>query len=258
MTSSSTPSSRTILVIEDEVDIATAIVERLTTSGYAAEAVHDGPAGVDRCRTLRPDLVILDLLLPGLSGHEVCREIQRDRRVPVLMLTALDSEADVLVGLRMGADDYLTKPFSPRELVARVEAVLRRVSAQPDRTVHHFGPVTLDEATRRVSHDGAEVHLTPTEFALLAALMRAAGTVMTRSELLSEVWRYTNDDSGARTVDSHIRALRRKLGDDCVRTVHGVGYAVGEQNIDEQNIGEQSGGDPESGGSPSVADPEAR
>ena len=219
--------NHTVLVVEDEVDIATAIVERLQKSGYVAEAVHDGPTGVQRCREWKPDLVILDLLLPGMSGHEVCRKIQRDRRVPVLMLSALDEEADVLVGLRLGADDYLTKPFSPRELVARVEAVLRRVSAQPDHTVHHYGPIRLDEATRQVVRHGAEVHLTPTEFALLAALMRARGTVLTRAELLSEVWRYTNDDSGARTVDSHIRGLRRKLGEECVRTVHGVGYAAG-------------------------------
>ncbi len=233
MTSNASTARKTILVVEDEVDIANAIVERLVKSGYRAEAVHDGLAGVERCRVLKPDLVILDLLLPGLSGHEVCREIQRDRRVPVLMLTALDSEADVLVGLRMGADDYLTKPFSPRELVARVEAVLRRVSNQPDRTEHRIGGITLDEATRRVELDGAEVHLTPTEFALLAALMRSDGAVMTRSDLLAEVWRYTNDDSGARTVDSHIRGVRRKLGDGCVRTVHGVGYAIGDPQAND-------------------------
>jgi DNA-binding response OmpR family regulator len=223
-------STHTVLVVEDEVDIANAIVDRLRTAGYTVEAVHDGEAGVQRCRQWQPDLVILDLMLPGVSGHEVCRQIQQDRRVPVLMLSALDEEADVLVGLRMGADDYLTKPFSPRELVARVEAVLRRVSHPgdaPEKLVQNHGPVSLDEATRRVERDGEEVHLTPTEFTLLAALLRASGAVLTRSELLSEVWRY-DDSSGSRTVDSHIRGLRRKLGDDVVRTVHGVGYAIGE------------------------------
>jgi len=176
-----------------------------------------------------PDLVVLDLMLPGLDGLDVCREIQRDRPVPVLMLTARDSESDLVVGLSTGADDYLTKPFSARELVARVHALLRRVERRPDTPSGsvHLGPVAIDLESRGVELDGGLVHLTPTEFDLLAHFARRPGHVFTREELLAEVWGY-HDGSGARTVDSHVRALRRKLGNDVVRTVHGVGYGAGQ------------------------------
>jgi DNA-binding response OmpR family regulator len=172
-------------------------------------------------------------MLPGLDGLEVCRRIQAHRAVPVLMLTARDSETDMLVGLAVGADDYLTKPFSPRELVARVHAILRRVarggdSSMADAAPIRHGNVEIDPAGRRAHVDGEIVHLTPTEFDLLAYLATRQGAVCTRDRLLAEVWGYA-DGSGPRTVDSHVRALRRKLGSSIVRTVHGVGYAIGDE-----------------------------
>jgi DNA-binding response OmpR family regulator len=182
-----------------------------------------------------PDLVILDLMLPGMDGIEVCRRIQQARSVPILMLTARDTEADLLVGLAVGADDYMTKPFSPRELVARVRAILRRVEhartttgtdrAPLNATALTVGDVELNAATRRVRRAGHEVHLTPTEFELLHHLGRQPGVVFSREQLLVDVWGY-RDGYGARTVDSHIRALRQKLGAALIRTVHGVGYSV--------------------------------
>jgi DNA-binding response OmpR family regulator len=220
--------SRTILVVEDEASIAEAVATRLRSEGFTVTIAGDGPAGVERCRALRPDLVVLDLMLPGLDGLDVCREIQRDRPVPVLMLTARDSETDLVVGLAVGADDYLTKPFSARELVARVHALLRRVERRQAATaeVAQLGAITIDPEARRVYADDALVHLTPTEFDLLAFLAQRPTRVFTRDQLLAEVWGY-HDGAGARTVDSHVRALRRKLGNDVVRTVHGVGYGAG-------------------------------
>jgi DNA-binding response OmpR family regulator len=220
---------RTILVVEDEESIAEAVATRLRSEGFSVTIAGDGPSGVERCRELEPDLVVLDLMLPGLDGLDVCKEIQRERPVPVLMLTARDSETDLVVGLAVGADDYLTKPFSARELVARVHALLRRVERHPSPTTGSMqvGPVEIDLESRRVLRDGSPVHLTPTEFDLLVYLARRPQRVFTRDELLADVWGY-HDGSGARTVDSHVRALRRKLGDDVVRTVHGVGYAAGE------------------------------
>ena len=170
-------------------------------------------------------------MLPGLDGIEVCKQIQRDRPVPVLMLTARDSETDLLVGLAVGADDYMTKPFSMRELIARVHALLRRADRAADRRRADAScasaTIELDAATRRVRRDGELVHLTPTEFDLVHYLASRPGRVATREELLVQVWGY-DVPSGARTVDSHIRSIRRKLGADVVRTVHGVGYAVEE------------------------------
>jgi DNA-binding response OmpR family regulator len=216
-----------ICVIEDEEVIANAVAARLRAEGFAVEVAGDGLAGVELCARLRPDLVILDLMLPELDGLEVCRRVQRDRPVPVLMLTARDDEADVLVGLGVGADDYMTKPFSPRELVARVRALLRRVERRPSPAPGpvRVGVVELDPAARRVSVRGEPVHLTPTEFDLLRLLVARPGVVFTREQLLAEVWGW-RDGSGQRTVDSHVRGLRRKLGPELVRTVHGVGYAL--------------------------------
>jgi len=157
----------------------------------------------------------------------VCRQIQRDRRVPVLMLTARDSEADLEVGLGVGADDYVRKPFSARELVARVRALLRRTDRPP--AAHEapirLGTLVIDPATRRVSRDGEEVHLTPTEFDLLFRLAHTPHVVFGRARLLEQVWGH-RIAAGERTVDSHVRSLRRKLGSDLIRTVHGVGYAL--------------------------------
>jgi DNA-binding response OmpR family regulator len=220
--------SHRILVVEDDETIAHAVAERLRSAGFEVDVASDGPSGVEAAAALRPDLVVLDLMLPGLDGLEVCRRIQRDSRVPVLMLTARDDEADVLVGLAVGADDYLTKPFSPRELVARARAILRRVDevAAAPPTVLRVGTLRIDQSRRRVwLDDDDEAQLTATEFDLLVALATRPEVVRTREQLLAEVWGY-RDGSGLRTVDSHIRALRRKLGTGWIRTVHGVGYAM--------------------------------
>jgi DNA-binding response OmpR family regulator len=223
--------TRTVLVVEDEASIAQAVAARLRSEGFSVEIAADGLDAVAACERLRPDLVVLDLMLPGLDGLEVCKRIQRDRPVPVLMLTARDSETDLVVGLAVGADDYLTKPFSARELTARVHALLRRVDRTPDRSGEQqlrLGGVELDLEARRVRNDGSDVHLTPTEFDLLAFLAKRPARVFTREQLLGEVWGY-RDGCGTRTVDSHVRALRRKLGAETVRTVHGVGYAAGSE-----------------------------
>jgi DNA-binding response OmpR family regulator len=221
---------RTVVVIEDEQPIAQAVAARLRSEGYEVEIAADGPSGVALCERLRPDLVVLDLMLPGLDGLEVCKHIQRDRPVPVLMLTARDGESDLLVGLAVGADDYMTKPFSMRELIARVHALLRRAersAAETAQPIVKIGDVELDATTRRVRVDGRLVHLTPIEFDLVHYLAARPGRVSTREELLAQVWGY-DVPSGARTVDSHIRTIRRKLGSSVVRTVHGVGYAIEE------------------------------
>lgn len=224
--------SELILVVEDEPTIADAVASRLRSEGFQVEVAIDGPSAVDRCAALAPDLIVLDLNLPGFDGIEVCRRIHTYRRVPVVMLTARDDETDMLVGLGVGADDYLTKPFSPRELVARIKAVLRRAQSTgttgPSLVVPSAeGAIEIDPSTRRVSDGGREVHLTPTEFDLLRALAEAGGAVLSRDQLLAMVWGY-RDGSGARTVDSHIRSVRAKLSDDVIRTVHGVGYALNQ------------------------------
>ena len=223
-------SPRSVLVIEDEAPIAEAVAARLRSEGFSVEIAADGPGGVEAAERLHPDLVVLDLMLPGLDGLEVCKRIQRDRPVPVLMLTARDSETDLVVGLAVGADDYLTKPFSARELVARVHALLRRVDRSPAAAgakpgTIRLGDVAIDVEARRVRLRDEVVHLTPTEFDLLVNLASRPRAVLPRERLLAEVWGWA-DASGTRTVDSHIKALRRKLGADVIRTVHGVGYAL--------------------------------
>jgi len=216
------------VVIEDEDAIAGAVAVRLRGEGYDVEIAPDGHAGIELVGRTAPDLVILDVMLPGIDGLEVCRRIQRERSVPVLMLTARDTETDLLVGLGVGADDYMTKPFSPREMVARVKALLRRVerSQYSSEKRVSVGDVELDPATRQVILDNREVHLTPTEFDLLYRLGSRPDVVFSREQLLSDVWGY-EDGYGTRTVDSHVAALRRKLGAEIIRTVHGVGYATG-------------------------------
>ena len=223
---------RSIVVVEDEAPIADAVAARLRSEGFVVSIAPDGPTGVARCAELQPDLVVLDLMLPGIDGLEVCKRIQAERPVPVLMLTARDTETDLLVGLAVGADDYMTKPFSTRELAARVHALLRRVDRaaelaadSSDDGVVHIGALSVDLRSRRVHIGDDEQHLTPTEYDLLTFLMIRPGTVYTREQLLADVWGY-RDGSGPRTVDSHVRALRRKLGSDIVRTVHGVGYSL--------------------------------
>ncbi|WP_307801917.1 response regulator transcription factor [Actinomadura violacea] len=218
-----------ILVVEDEPTIARAVADRLAAEGFAVETAADGPSAVERARAFEPHLVVLDVMLPGFDGLEVCRRVQAERPVPVLMLTARDDETDLLVGLGVGADDYVTKPFSMRELVARIRAVLRRVERPAVEAVGQgpmrAGAVEVDPRARRVRRDGREVHLTPTEFDLLACLFRNRGAVLTRAVLLEQVWDWA-DASGTRVVDSHVKALRRKLGQELIRTVHGVGYSL--------------------------------
>ncbi|NVI88575.1 response regulator transcription factor [Actinomadura sp. BRA 177] len=218
-----------VLVVEDEPTIARAVADRLVAEGFGVEVAGDGPSAVERARAYEPHLIVLDVMLPGFDGLEVCRRVQAERFVPVLMLTARDDETDLLVGLGVGADDYVTKPFSMRELVARIRAVLRRVGRPAmdaaDGGAVRVGEVEVDERARRVRRDGSEVHLTPTEFDLLACLLRNQGTVLTRAVLLEQVWDWA-DASGTRVVDSHVKALRRKLGQELIRTVHGVGYSL--------------------------------
>jgi DNA-binding response OmpR family regulator len=217
-----------ILVVEDEPVINQAVTDRLRGSGYDVVQAWDGPGAVTQFAESAPDLVLLDVMLPGFDGHEVCRRIQGGRPVPVLMLTARDDEADVLVGLGVGADDYLTKPFRMRELVARIAALLRRVDRAAElavRSAIELGDLRVDVAARRVWVSGVEVHLTPTEFDLLLYLAGNPGVVLTRDSLYAQVWGWPGA-SGTRTVDSHVKALRAKLGSHRVRTVHGVGYAL--------------------------------
>ncbi|WP_194852978.1 response regulator transcription factor [Nocardia sp. SYP-A9097] len=219
-------SARRILVVEDEPTIAESIAVRLRAEGFTVDLAHDGPAAVIAAEALLPDLVVLDVMLPGFDGLEVCRRIQARRPVPVLMLTARTDETDVLIGLGVGADDYLTKPFSLRVLTARIHALLRRVerTATPGVTII-VGDLRIDIDQRRVWRAEAETQLTPLEFELLVHLARRPRAVLARDRLLSEIWGWP-DASGTRAVDSHVKALRRKLGADLIRTVHGVGYAL--------------------------------
>ena len=228
--------SRRVLVVEDERVINEAVTDRLRAEGFEVDQAYDGPGAVDRDTAGRPDLVVLAVMLPGFDGLEVCRRIQAQSPVPVLMLTARDDEADILVGLAVGADDYLTKPFRMRELVARVRALLRRVDRAAELAARPaarlvVGDLVVDTGARRVVAAGEEVRLTPTEFDLLARLAAAPGEVLTRERLLADVWDW-EAASGTRTVDSHVKALRAKIGADRVRTVHGVGYALEHSGID--------------------------
>jgi DNA-binding response OmpR family regulator len=222
-----TSPSRRLLVVEDDRVINQAVADRLMGEGYDVVTAYDGPGAVAAYAEHRPDLVVLDVMLPGYDGHEVCRRIQADRPVPVIMLTARVEEVDVLTGLDVGADDYLTKPFRMRELVARVAALLRRVDRAAElvgRQALDLGDLTLDAGARRVWRGGEEIRLTRTEFDLLVCLASRPGAVVSRDELMSEVWDWPGA-SGTRTVDSHVKGLRAKIGGDLVRTVHGVGYA---------------------------------
>jgi DNA-binding response OmpR family regulator len=221
-----------ILLVEDDPTINQTVADRLRAEGFDVVQAYDGPGAVAAHLEHRPDLVVLDVMLPGFDGLEVCRRIQAERPVPVLMLTARDDETDLLVGLGVGADDYVTKPFRMREVVARIQALLRRVerarqmAAQGEPAIAING-LRLDRAARRVTVDGGQVHLTPLEFDLLVALVEEPGTVRSREDLMREVWGWA-EASGTRTLDSHIKSLRAKIGAHRVRTVHGVGYAFGD------------------------------
>jgi DNA-binding response OmpR family regulator len=230
-------SEQTVLVVDDEAAIAEAVRARLESEGYRVVVAADGPEAIEAHREHQPDLVVLDLMLPGMDGLEVCKRIQRDRWTPVLMLTAKTEEADKVAGFAVGADDYLTKPFSLRELAVRVRAILRRVERIENVPGHDDGPIELhglrvDPARRRVDVDDEEISLTPLEFEILLALAREPGVVLSRDQLMDRVWGY-RDYAGGRVVDSHVARIRRKLGEDgndprFIRTVHGVGYAFKE------------------------------
>ena len=219
-----------ILVIEDEPAIAEVIRMNLVNAGFGAHVERDGEGGLAAARSLRPAAVVLDVGLPGIDGIEVCRRMRSAQDwTPVLFVTARDDEVDRIVGLELGADDYVTKPFSPRELVARVTSVLRRTRGVADATAGmQVGAVRLEPAERRVFLADVEVNFTATEFDLLAYLMRRPGRVFSREQLISDVWGYSSFAAN-RTVDVHIAQVRAKLGDRSpIRTVRGVGYAVDE------------------------------
>ena len=220
----------TLLVVEDDATINQAVTDRLVAEGFRVVQAYDGPGAVRAHAEHAPELVVLDLMLPGFDGLEVCRRIQSERPVPVLMLTARADETDLLVGLGVGADDYVTKPFRMREVVARIRALLRRVDRARDlaggqATTISVGDVVIDRSARRVVVAGSEVHLTPLEFDLLVALAAEPGAVRSRDDLMQEVWGWA-DARGTRTLDSHVKAVRSKIGPERVRTVHGVGYAL--------------------------------
>ena len=231
------PQTPSVLVVDDEPLIRQSIADRLGAEGFAVTTADSGPAAIDAHRSTNPDAVILDLMLPGMDGLEVCRRIQAHSATPVLMLTARSGETDLVIGLGVGADDYLAKPFSMRELVARTRALLRRAerygpftdSAVEPAAADPAGEVRdglrIDEAARQVTVEGQEVHLTRTEFDLLAFLLRHPGAVLSREQLLDAVWHWPAAGE-TRTVDSHIRSLRKKVGSSRIRTVHGIGYAL--------------------------------
>ena len=221
----------TVLVVEDDPVLADVLRRYVESAGFAVEVAGDGPAAVDAHSRLSPDLVVLDLMLPGFDGFEVCRRIRQEAPTPVIMLTARGEESDRIAGLELGADDYIAKPFSPREVLLRIEAVLRRAGAAgspgPGRGVLRDGTLVLDTAAHAVELDGNALALTAREYDLLAHLMAHPRTAFTREELLRDVWGWEIGDKS--TVTVHVRRLREKLGDDAeaptrVVTVWGVGY----------------------------------
>ena len=221
---------RTILLVEDEESITTPLAEALERDGFHAEIARTAAEAIDRGKRLRPDLVLLDLMLPDGSGLDVCRELRAASSVPIIIVSARGDEADRIVGLELGADDYVVKPFSAREVIARVRAVLRRTgaAAAPERTTVEIAGVRLDPARRSVTLDGRPLELARKEFDLLALLMAEAGSVVPRERLIDEVWD-VNWFGSTKTLDVHVSALRRKLDDDSsdprfIHTVRGVGF----------------------------------
>jgi two-component system response regulator RegX3 len=221
---------RTILLIEDEESITTPLAEALERDGFHPEVAHTVAEGLELGRRLRPDLVLLDLMLPDGSGLDVCRELRSSSSVPIIILSARGDEADRVVGLELGADDYVVKPFSAREVIARVRAVLRRAGAPtaPDEGPIEIGSIRVDPARRSATLEGAPLELARKEFDLLALLMREAGTVVQRERLIDEVWD-VNWFGSTKTLDVHVSAIRKKLGDDpasprWIHTVRGVGF----------------------------------
>src|ERR1043166_5190925 len=229
-----TGSGKKILIIEDESDVADLLTLNLRKAGFRTSTAADGASGLQKVRDDRPDFIILDLMLPKMSGLEVCKILKSDTatsHTPILMLTARAEEIDRIVGLEFGADDYVTKPFSPRELVLRVNAILRRGKGDvaEDKKLS-IGPITLDPSRHQVDVAGRAVRLTSVEFKLLSMLMRRQGRVQERDRLLNEVWGYESVID-TRTVDTHVRRLRQKLGKaaNAIETVRGFGYRIRER-----------------------------
>jgi DNA-binding response OmpR family regulator len=221
--------TQTVLVVEDESSIASFVALYLKNAGYAVRTAANGNEALAQAAAAQPALIVLDLMLPDIDGIEVCRRIRKSSDVPILMLTARDEDVDKIIGLEVGADDYLTKPFNPRELVARVKSILRRAGPErrqiESKQLAH-GDLAVDAGRREVRVAGTEVQLAPKEFDLLWELLDHRGLVLTRDQLLERVWGYTFAGD-TRTVDVHVRQLRRKLGDASpIVTVWGVGYKV--------------------------------
>ena len=226
------PGRRTVLLVEDEESITTPLTAALAREGFDATVAATAAEALELARSLEPDLVLLDLMLPDGSGLDVCRELRRTSKVPIIVVTARGDEADRVVGLELGADDYVVKPFSARELVARIRAVLRRTegAADPQEEVLRVGPLAVDSARRVASLDGEPLELSRKEFEVLQLLARESGRVVTRERLLQEVWD-TAWFGSTKTLDVHVSALRRKLGDDSseprfIHTVRGVGFRL--------------------------------
>jgi len=226
-----------ILVVDDEPDVTDLVAYHLKAKGFLVETLNDATASISKARTYNPDLVILDIMMPHLSGIQICRILRADpklAKVPIIFLTAKSEPHDRIEGLESGADDYLPKPFSPKELVLRVESILRRVSSSRETAVTKLsiGDILLDSETHRVTVRGELLELTATEFKLLQLLMERQGRVQTREHLLLNVWNYSTEIE-TRTVDTHVRRLREKLGDESgwVETIRGVGYRISEKKL---------------------------
>jgi two-component system phosphate regulon response regulator PhoB len=226
-------SPQLILIVEDEKDLVDLMQFNLRQAGFETASARDGEQALALVRQRTPDLVLLDLMLPGVPGMEVCRQLKsspRTRNVPVIMVTARGEEVDRVVGLELGADDFVTKPFSVRELVLRVRAILRRGGgAEADQEREQVGPIRVDPAAHRAYVDGEEIALTALEFKLLTTFMSRLGRVQTRESLLQDVWGVSSDLQ-TRTVDTHVKRLREKLGAgrDLIETVRGIGYRMVE------------------------------
>ena len=219
-----------ILIIEDEPDVMDLLERQFRKAGFATAAATEGAEGIAAAQKQKPALIILDLMLPKMSGLEVCRVLKTDgatRHIPIVMLTARVEEVDRIVGLELGADDYVTKPFSPREVVLRAQAILRRSGAPTDEESLVAGPITIDRLRHQVSVDGEKVNLTSLEFKLLHRLAERRGRVQDRERLLADVWGYESSID-TRTVDTHVRRLREKLGraGEVIETVRGFGYRL--------------------------------
>jgi len=221
--------TQTVLVVEDEASIASFVARFLRSAGYEVETAATGGDALAKAEAGSPALIVLDLMLPDIDGVEVCKRIRQTRELPVLMLTARDEDVDKIIGLEVGADDYMTKPFNPRELVARVKSILRRAAPERRKSESEelqHGNLTINAGKREVHVGDEEIRLAPKEFDLLWELLDHRGIVLTRDQLLERVWGYTFAGD-TRTVDVHVRQIRRKLGDASpIVTVWGVGYKV--------------------------------